>query len=371
MKKPVFQPVAPTAAIFSVPRALSAEQVGKTHTLAIDFGVKRSVYGVSDMKRRLLNSLVLLAIGVMASGTGHAQSDKPISLVVGYSAGGSADLVARLIALELQKRLGRSVIVENAVGASGMIAAQKVVNAPADGNVIYMGGTDTVVVPMVNPKVKLDWSKDLQPIGRMTTIPMVFAVPTASPYTNLTGLVGALQKGGKSGFNFATPGVGTMQHIYGALINRHAKIDMVHVPYRGGTQIVTDLVGGQIDSAVLVLSTAMPFLKDGRIKALSVSDGARVPQLPDVKRIGEEAGFDGTSLPLWQGLFVKAGTPAATVTAFEKALQDAIAVPEVRAKLADSGITAAAMGSRDFREFVKQQAIVYQEIVSNGKIVLE
>ena len=120
-----------------------------------------------------------------------------------------------------------------------------------------------------------------------------------------------------------------MQHLYGELVNSGAKVTMTHIPYRGGAQIANDLVGGQVDSAVLVLSTAMPFLKDGKIKALSVSDAQRVPQLPSVKAIGEEDGFQGTSLPLWQGLFVKAGTPTAVVATYEKALLETMATPEV------------------------------------------
>ena len=236
------------------------------------------------MKYRLLNKLALLGAGVLLAGISHAQSDKPISLVVGYSAGGSADFVARVVGAELAKRLGRTVVIENVAGASGMLAVQKVINAPAEGNLIYMGGTDTVSVPMVNPKVKLDWEKDLLPIGRMTTLPMIFAVPANSPHSNLSSLVNALRKNGKDSFNYASPGIGTMQHFYGSLINKQAKIEMLHVPYRGGAQIATDLVGGQVDSAVLVLSTAMPFLKDGKIKALSVSDVVRAPQLPNVKR---------------------------------------------------------------------------------------
>lgn len=323
------------------------------------------------MKRRLLNQLAVLAAGVLLTGISHAQSDKPISLVVGYSAGGSADLVARIVSAEMGKRLGRQVIVENVAGASGMIAVQKVLNAPADGNILYMGGTDTVAVPMVNTKVKLDWEKDLAPIGRMTTVPMVLAVPANSPYATLSDLVSALRKNGKDSFSYATPGIGTMQHIYGALISKNAKVELLHVPYRGGAQITTDLVGGQLNSAVLVLSTAMPFLKEGKIKALSVSDSARVPQLPNVKRIGEEEGFSGISLPLWQGLFVKAGTPPATVTAYEKALLEAVAQPEVRAKLAEAGITVAPMGGAELRAFITPQAALYRDIVKSAKITME
>jgi len=314
----------------------------------------------------------LLALGASAlTGVANAQSDKPISLVVGYSAGGSADFVARVVAAELSKRLGRQVIIENVAGASGMLAAQKVLNGPADGSLIYMGGTDTVLVPMVNPKVKLDWEKDLAPVGRLTTVPMVFAVPSSSPYASLGDLVAALRKSGKDGFNYAIPGIGTMQHLYGALITKNAKVSMTPVPYRGGAHITNDLVGNTVDAAVLVLSTAMPFLKDGKIRALSVSDAARVPQLPNVRRIGEEEGFPGVALPLWQGLFVKAGTPAATVAAFEKALLEAVAQPDVRSKLAESGITTAPMSGQELRAFVAPQAKLYGEIVKAAKITME
>jgi len=323
------------------------------------------------MNRRLLNKLAGLAALLLLNGAAQAQSGKPISLVVGYSAGGSADFVARVVGAELSKRLGRQVIVENVVGASGMLAVQKVLNAPADGGLIYMGGTDTVVVPMVNPKIKLDWEKDLQPVGRMTTVPMIFAVPKASPYSTLAELIAALRKGGKESFNYATPGIGTMQHLYGALINKQAKVAMLHIPYRGGAQIANDLVGQQVDSAMLVLSTAMPFLKEGKIKALSVSDTARVPQLPDVRRIGEEEAFSGMALPLWQGLFMKAGTPAATVAACEKALLDALAQPEVRAKLQESGITVAPANGPELRAFVKPQAALYRDIINGAKITME
>ena len=324
------------------------------------------------MKRRLINKLTVAATLVLAAGMGHAQSDKPISLVVGYSAGGSADFVARVVGAELAKKLGRQVIIENVVGASGMLAVNKVLNSPADGNIIYMGGTDTVVVPMVNPKVKHDWDKDFTPLGRMTTVPMIFAVPANSKYNTLPELMVALRKSGNDSFSYATPGIGTMQHFYGSLINTKGKVSMLHIPYRGGAQIANDLVGNQVESAVLVLSTAMPFLKDGKIKALSVSsDTARVPQLPNVKRIGEEEGFSGVALPLWQALFVKAGTPAATVVAYEKALMDAMAQPEVKTKLEESGITTSPLKGSDLKTFVRPQAELYKEIVTNAKITME
>ena len=323
------------------------------------------------MNRRLWSQIVALTLGALVAGSGQAQSDRPISLVVGYSAGGSADLIARVVGAELSKRLGRTVIIENVVGASGIIAVQKVLNAPADGNMIYMGGTDTIAVPIVNARVKLDWEKDLLPIGRMTTVPMVFAVPGNSPYSTLSDLISALRKSGKENFSFASPGVGTVQHFYGALINKQAKTSMLHVPYRGGAQIANDLVGHQVDSAVLVLSTAMPYLKQGQIKALSVSDATRVTQLPNVKSIGEEEGFKGVSLPLWQGLFLKSGTPQPMLATYEKALKEAMEQPAVRTKLQESGITTAPMGGQELRAFIAPQATLYRDIVNSAKITID
>jgi tripartite-type tricarboxylate transporter receptor subunit TctC len=302
-------------------------------------------------QRRLFNRAALgLAAGAAVGGltvglptSAIAQSERPISLVVGYSAGGSADLVARAVGAELSKRLNRQVIIENVTGASGMLAVQKVLGAPPDGSVLYMGGTDTVVVPMVNPKFKHEWDRDFLPVGRMTTVPMVFAVPAGSKYKSLSDVVKRLQAGGGEQFTYATPGIGTMQHLYGALINKRAGVTMQHIPYRGGAQIANDLVGHQVDSAILVLSTAMPFLKDGKIRALSVSDSARVPELPEVRRLGEEEGFGGVSLPLWQGLFVKAGTPPAVLAALERALLESLSQAELKARLKESGITVSPM----------------------------
>lgn len=322
-------------------------------------------------RRTWIQAACAAAFGLAGTLPALAQSERPISLVVGYSAGGSADFVARAVGAEMAKRLGRQVVVENVAGASGMIAAQKVVNGPADGSMIYMGGTDTVIVPLVNNKVRLDWEKDYAPVGRMTTLPMIVAVPASSPYNTLGELAADLRKTHRDNFSYATPGVGTMQHLYGALINKHANVSMLHVPYKGGTQIATDLVGKQVDSAVLVLSTAMPFLKDGKIKALSISDTARSPQLPNVRRIGEEDGFSGIALPLWQALFVKAGTPAPILAAFEKALLESLAQPDLRAKLAEAGVTVSPLNGADLRTFVKPQAVLYRDVVQAAKITTE
>ncbi len=322
--------------------------------------------------RRSVVSMLLMGLGAACvGGTAYAQSDKPITLVVGYSAGGSADSVARLCAEALTTLLKRQVVVENLPGASGILAANKAANGPADGSVIYLGGSDTILTPMVNPNAKLDWEKTLLPVGRISTSPLVFAVHKNSPHNTLAELIASLRKPDAKPLTYAVPGIGTSQHIYGAIISLRDKVAMTPVPYKGGPQIVTDLVGGHVDSAVLALSTALPFLKEGSIKALSVSDAPRTAQLPQVPAISEDKEFADVSLPIWQGLFVKAGTPPATVAAYEQALAQALEMAEVRKKLSDMGFAVSPLKSTDLKTFMKSQATLYGGVVKTLKLTTE
>ncbi|APW35835.1 hypothetical protein RD110_00240 [Rhodoferax koreense] len=322
------------------------------------------------MQRRTVLKIASAGACGLAPGWALAQSDKPISMVLGYSAGGTTDFVGRLVATEMSKVLGRQIVVDNVPGASGMMAAQKVSHGPTDGSVIYLGGTDTIVIPMVNDKTKVDWRRDFQLIGSSSFVSMVFAVSAKSPYQSMSELLAALRKG-KKDFNYATPGIGTMQHLFGALINEKGKVAMLHVPYKGAAQINTDLVGQHVDSAILTTTSALPFIKDGSMRALAIADSTRSSMLPNVKTIGEEEGFSSLSLPLWQAFFVKAGTPPAIVAAYEKALMTTMANPEVQKKMRDSGATPWATNGRDMTAYVAQQVPVYKEAIDAAKIVAE
>ncbi len=322
------------------------------------------------MQRRMLLKLAAAGACVPGTSTAFAQSDKPATMVIGYSAGGTTDFIGRLLAGEMAKALGRPMVVENLPGASGMLAAQKAVNGPADGSIVYIGGTDTVLIPMVNDKVKLQWNRDLQVLGSSSYVSMIFAVHAKSPYQTMSDLLAALRKG-KKDFTYATPGIGTMQHLLGSLINEKAKVSMVHVPYKGAAQINTDLLGQHVDSAILTTTSAMQYIKDGSIRALSITDTARSPALPNVKTLGEEEGFTSLALPLWHTVFVKAGTPPATVAAYEKALATAVAQPEVQKKLRDAGATPWNTSARDMTAYMEQQAKLYKDVIDAAKIAVE
>lgn len=325
------------------------------------------------MFRRIGYTLAGLALALtapVAAPVASAQSDAPLTLLVGYSAGGSADLAARIVAPEISTRIGRTVIVENATGASGMIALQKLVNGAADGNTIYYGGFDTVAVPMTNAKVKVNWEADTIAIGRTTTTSMAMVVPAQSEHKDMAALIAAAKAAPES-VSYGSPGIGSAQHLLGEIISQRAGVKMLHAPYRGGAQVTNDLLAGVLDSAVLTLSTALPLAKEGKIRVLAVSGTERATQLPDVPTLSELPGLNGLALPLWQGVFAKAGSKPDFVAALDKAIAEALATPAVQKRYADVGFTAAPLASAAFKTFVGQQAATYKGVIDSAKIVSE
>lgn len=306
----------------------------------------------------------------LASIPAHAQDTGPVTLLVGYSAGGSADYAARVIAPELTKRLGRSVIVENATGASGMIALQKLINGKADGATLYYGGFDTVAVPMVNKSVGIDWKETTLPVGRTALTSMAIAVPAESPYKTLAELVAAA-KAMPDTITYGSPGIGSAQHFVGEMIGHRIGAKLLHAPYRGGTQVSNDLLAGILDSAVLTTSTALPFAKEGKIRVLGVTSAERAAALPDVPALGEVEGFNGLALPLWQGLFVKSGTDQAVVTKISDAIVETLSTEETKNRLAGAGFSAAPMPVGEFTGFIEEQAETYRKIVEESAISIE
>jgi len=299
-----------------------------------------------------------------------AQSTGPITLLVGYSAGGSADFAARVVAPEIASRLGRTVVVENATGASGMIALQKLINGKADTNTMYYGGFDTVAVPLANKDVKVDWKSQTIPVSRTVVTSMAFAVLKESPYQDLPSFIAAA-KADPANLTYGTPGIASAQHFLGEMVSSRAGVKLLHAPYRGGAQVSNDLLGGILNSAVLTTSTALPFVQQDKIRVLFVSDTARSPQMPNVPALGEVPGFEGLSLPLWQGIFVKSGTPDEFVKKLEGAIADGLKNPDAQKRYGDAGFVTSPLGGKPFQDFVQAQADAYQKIITDAKITAE
>ncbi|UJW84863.1 Bug family tripartite tricarboxylate transporter substrate binding protein [Devosia sp. SL43] len=321
---------------------------------------------MKNLKRLFVLGVAVSALVAPALG----QSDGTITLLVGYSAGGSADFAARVVAPELGERLGRTVVVENATGASGMIALQNLLNGGTDGSILYYGGFDTVAVPMVNKSVGIDWKVETIPVGRTAITSMSITVPAASPYTSLGDLVAAA-KAEPDTLTYGTPGIGSAQHFVGEMISTVGDITLVHAPYQGGAQVATDLLAGLLDSAVLTTSTALPFIKDGQVRALAVTSSDRSSALPDVPALGEIPGFEGVALPLFQGVFVKAGTSPEIVAELSAAIADLAADPDVVARLAESGFVAAPLEAQPFAAFIDEQQAIYASIIDGAQISVE
>ncbi|HZH05237.1 MAG TPA: tripartite tricarboxylate transporter substrate binding protein [Lautropia sp.] len=296
-------------------------------------------------------------------------ADKPITLIVPYTAGGSVDFVARLVGQHLGARLKQTVVVENVGGAGGAIGVARAVRAPPDGYTLVMGPDSPIAIAgLVNPAaVKYDAMKDLIPVGLVNTAPMVLVARPGLPITSMQDLVKlASTQPGK--LTYATSGIGTVLHLAMEIIKSRARIDVTHVPYRGGAQIITDLTGDQVDLAVLVSVSAAPSVASGRIKAIASTAAERLPTLPDVPALSESPGFKDFEIVAWTGLFAPAGTSPAIVDRLNSELNVVLASAEVRGKLQDQGAVPGSGSAADFGAFLRREQQRYERIVKDANI---
>jgi tripartite-type tricarboxylate transporter receptor subunit TctC len=319
-------------------------------------------------------TLCLVALATMA-GTGAAQAQtpwptaKPITIIVPFSAGGSVDVSARLVAQKLSERLKQSVVVENVAGAGGTIGVAKAVNAAPDGYTLVMGADSPVAIArLVNPAaVKYDTLRDLAPVGLVNTAPMVLVARPGLPANNLAEVLKlAREQPGK--LSYATSGIGTVLHLAMELIKDQGKVFITHVPYRGGAQIVTDVVGNQVDLALLVSVTATPQIQARKMKGIAVTDDKRLPALPDVPVVAETPGFKGFDVVAWTGLFAPAQTPPAVVERLNRELNAALSSDEVRSKMQEQGAIGGSGSPAEFARFVQREQERYARIVKAANI---
>jgi tripartite-type tricarboxylate transporter receptor subunit TctC len=315
---------------------------------------------------RCVRTALLLAIPSIASAQGGAYPDKPITLLVGYQAGGSVDLVARTIAPPLAKRLGQTIVVENAAGAGGTIACSKVVAAAKDGYTLLLGSTSEIGINhLTQKKPRYNPMQDLLPIGLVGSQPMVLVTRGANPIGSASEFIAHLtQSPGKA--MYASPGVGTPLHLAGEMLKKKANVFMVHIPYRGAAGMTTDLLGGQVEYAVFMLSSALPYIKDGRMKALGVTSAARNPSAPQIPALGQSAKLKGFDMSVLFGVLAPAGTPAPIVARLRTELKAVVKDPEVRKKLQDAGL--ALDEEADFGKLLSSEIEKFKPIVAFANI---
>lgn len=307
----------------------------------------------------------VLACSLFAATPARADNypSKAISVVVGYPAGGSVDLTARVLGEQLSEILGQSVVIENMGGAGGTIGAQRVARAAADGYTLLLGSTNEMVIASkINEAVSYDGAKDFTHIGMIAAQPMLFTASTKSGVTSAAQYIEQLKAAEPGQYNFGSSGIGTTLHLAGEMINEATGTEAQHVPYRGVAPLITDLVSGQLQYGVLVMSSGLPHVKAGKIVALGTTEKQRSPVAPEIPALAETPGFEDVDINVWFGLYGPAGMPEATVAKLREALATALNSEELRNKLASSGASL-------YESDVDPVAFYTAEVEKYGKLV--
>jgi len=316
---------------------------------------------MSERFMKRLAGAVLLSIAPAL--TWAAWPEKPVRIVVPFAAGGGTDIVARLLAQKLGEAWGQSVVVENKAGAGGNIGADLVAKSPADGYTLLMtSGSIVTANQHIYKSLTYDPSKDLAAITNVATGPQVIAVNGSAPFKDLQELI-AYAKANPKKLNFGSAGVGTQTHLAAENFAHSAGVDLTHVPYKGESAAVTDLVGGQIQLATPNLSAAIAQIQQGRVRALAVTSPARSPQLPDVPAAGEILpGFENAG---WFGLMAPTGTPREVIDRIQRDSAKILLSEEFKAKLAQQGMTPVANTPSDFAAAIRDESARWQKVIKD------
>ncbi len=308
----------------------------------------------------------MLVLTVQLNALAQSYPDKPIRIVVAFAAGGLADTIARTIQPKLSESLGQSVLVDNKGGAGGSIAEAFVAKSAPDGYTLLMGVDSLPVNPLMIKGLNYDTFKDLQPVSMLARVPLALIVQSSSPF----GDVGELIKGAKTRkgqLSYASPGNGTSNHLFMELLNGKAGTEMIHVPYKGGGPAITDLMGGQVDTMLISVTLAAPYVKAGKLKALAITGDARSPSLPDVKSF-PELGYPDMVAYTWGGLFLPAGTPSAISQRIFNEVAKAMRQPEMEARFKELGAEVVMNSPSEFTSLIQNTHDKMANLFASKKI---
>jgi len=318
--------------------------------------------------RPFLSTLATLAASALLLGfsalPARAQSfpSKVITLVVPFPAGGITDNLARTLASELQKSLGKTVLVENKPGAGGQIAAAQVKQAEADGHTIFIGATEMFAInPVLYKKFNYDPQKDFAPITPLVSSSLVLVLPQSSPANSVQDLV-ALAKSKPGGLNFASQGTGSIGHLLGVQFHNKVGGSFNHVAYKGSAPALQDVMSAQVDMMFDPVITTTPLIKGGKLKALAIAATKRSALLPEVRTLGE-LGIPGVDASVWFGAVVKAGTPAAVVQRLNEEITKVMKNPEITKRFSDLGLEPMPMSSSQFGSFIQAEITRWNALV--------
>jgi tripartite-type tricarboxylate transporter receptor subunit TctC len=290
----------------------------------------------------------------------QAYPTRPVRLIVGYAAGGTYDILARLIGQWLSERLGQPFVIENRPGASTNIATEAVVRATADGYTLLMAGPANSINASLYDKLGFDFIRDIAPVAGITREPLVLEVHPSLPTKTVPELI-AYAKANPGKINMASPGNGSSGHVAGELFKMMTGIDMVHVPYRGAALALTDLLGGQVQVYFGAAPASIGYIRSGRLRALGVTTATRSEAVPDIPTVGEFVpGYEASA---WYGVGAPRSTPPEIIDKLNREIGAALADPKIKARLADQGSTVLAGSPADFGKLIADETEKWRKVV--------
>lgn len=310
--------------------------------------------------------IIIAVAGVLATLPAAAQQfpSRTVRLVVPYAAGGTGDIVARVLADRLANALGQSVVVENRPGATGAIGSKAVATAAPDGHTILVGQTGEMAINQHwNKALGYDPDKDLQPVALATVVPLALVVPGTASYSTVAEM---LTTSKTRGLSFASAGAATPGHFSGELLKLKTKSNLTHVPYNGAGPALNDLLGAHVDLFFSGFPAAVPHVKSGTLKLLAVSSAKRSGTAPDVPTVAETSGIKDFDISLWQGFFAPRGTPKDVVTRLHTEINRLLVQPDVKAKLLAAGADVRPVSIDEFAAFTRSESAKFLQIIKDA-----
>jgi tripartite-type tricarboxylate transporter receptor subunit TctC len=321
--------------------------------------------------RRKIQRYCLIAGLCIATSMASAQSwpTKTVTIVVPFSAGGTTDALARAVSSRLSAVIGQSVIVDNKPGAGATLGAEFVAKAPADGHTLLMGAIHHTVATNVYKNLRYNFEKDFAPITTVAMVPNVLTVSAKSPYQNVKDLVAAA-KAAPEKVAYGSNGNGTAQHMIGTQFQMETGTKLLHVPYKGSAPLTTDLLGGQVDMSFDTVTPVLPFIKEGKLRALAVTTDKRSSALPHVPTL-QEAGIPKIAIGTWFGLLAPAATPKAVVTRLNNELVKIIQSPDFKRQMADFGAEPIGNKPEEMAKQIHDETEKFANLVKVGKVTID
>jgi tripartite-type tricarboxylate transporter receptor subunit TctC len=309
---------------------------------------------------------MLVAAGACAGSPAGAQTypSKPIRIIVGFGAGSTADVLARIVGQRMSKTLGQQVVVENRPGAASMIAAEMVARSPNDGYTLFMATVANTINPTLAANSTFNLGRDLAPVTLVGSIPNVLVVHPSVPAKTVAELV-ALAKSKPDSLTFASSGSGTAGHLAGELFAQQAGAKLTHVFYTGSSQAASDLITGRVNLMFAVASTMLPLIQEGKLRALGVAQAKRTSALADVPTMGE-AGMPGFDASIWIGLLAPAGTDKAIVDKLSRAVNEALTTEEVLGPMRQQGFDTLGGSPEDFARYIKSDIEKWEQVTTKA-----